>query len=68
MSKAIVVHSEFMKKLIDLISDDPDQYTPLLSTLFSKLHLSLSSIRIEKFREAEQHLEFLKVLLDFKIA
>jgi|LauGreDrversion4_2_1035121.scaffolds.fasta_scaffold176801_3 hypothetical protein len=32
------------------------------------MHLSLNSIKIEKFRLAEAHLETLKTLLDYKEA
>ena len=30
------------------------------------MHISLSSIKIEKFRQAEGHLETIKSLLEFK--
>jgi hypothetical protein len=32
------------------------------------MHLSLSSIKVEKFRVAESHIETLKILLEFKKA
>jgi hypothetical protein len=35
-------------------------------TLFDKMHLSLTSIHIEKMRLAESHLECIKQLLEFK--
>lgn len=32
------------------------------------MHLSLNSIKVEKFRQAESHLEILKNLLEYKEA
>lgn len=62
------VHQEFMRQLINLVKEDTDQASLLFSTLFDKMHLSLNSIKIEKFRLAESHLETLKTLLDYKEA
>ena len=55
-----------MRELISVVKEDADQSTLLFSTLFDKMHLSLNSIKIEKFRTAEAHLETLKTLLDYK--
>lgn len=62
------MHTEFMRKLIDVVKEDRDQASLLFTTLFDKMHLSLNSIKIEKFRLAEAHLETLKTLLEFKEA
>lgn len=40
----------------------------MFATIFNKMHLNLSSIKIEKFRVAEQQLELLKSLFDYKQA
>ena len=55
-----------MRELISVVKEDADQSALLFSTLFDKMHLSLNSIKIEKFRIAEAHLETLKTLLDYK--
>lgn len=57
-----------MRQLIEVVKDDQDQASLLFSTLFDKMHLSLNSIKVEKFRLAEAHLETLKTLLDYKEA
>jgi hypothetical protein len=57
-----------MLSLIKVVQDDSEQARLLFSTLFDKMHLSLNSIKIEKFRQAEAHLETLKTLLDHKEA
>jgi hypothetical protein len=48
-----------MRELISVVKEDADQSALLFSTLFDKMHLSLNSIKIEKFRIAEAHLETL---------
>lgn len=55
-----------MSQLISVVKEDPDQAILLFTTLFDKMHLSLNSIKIEKFRQAESHIELLKTLLDYK--
>jgi hypothetical protein len=57
-----------MSQLISVVSEDQEQASLLFMTLFDKMHLSLNSIKIEKFRQAESHLELLKILLDYKEA
>lgn len=66
--EAFGLHQEFMRQLINVVKDDEDQASLLFTTLFDKMHLSLNSIKIEKFRLAEAHLETLKTLLDHKEA
>jgi len=66
--EAFGVHQEFMRQLIEVVKEDQDQASLLFTTLFDKMHLSLNSIKVEKFRLAEAHLETLKTLLDYKEA
>ena len=64
------MHTEIMQKLVEAMNNSGDEElaTLFFQTLFDKMHLSLNSIKIEKFRTAECNLEILKILLDHKIA
>ncbi len=42
-----------MKKLSSIVSDDRDQANLLYGTIFDRLHLNLTSIKLENFRKAE---------------
>jgi hypothetical protein len=57
---------DFMKILFSEIKDaDPEAKSVFFKTLFDKMHLELSSIKAEKFAQAEANLGILKALLDF---
>ena len=47
------------------LNDDPDTRHMFFSTLFDKMHLQLSNIKIETFHQAEKNLEILRSTLDF---
>jgi hypothetical protein len=47
------------------LNDDPDTKAMFFQTLFDKLHLSLSTIKSDKFQVAESNSEFIKILLEF---
>lgn len=49
------LHQDFMKQLVPMM--EPDTQALLFTTIFDRMHLSLSSIKVEKFRTAESHLE-----------
>ena len=57
-----------MRKLIEVVRDDEEQSQLLFSAIFSKMHLNLNFIKVEKFRVAESQLEMLKLLFEFKEA
>lgn len=49
-------------------TDDNEYVKSVFETLFIKMHLSLNSIKIEKFRQAEGQLETIKLLFEYKEA
>lgn len=49
----IAYHGDFMKQLSSIVKEDSDQATLLYGTIFDKLHISLTSIKLETFRRAE---------------
>jgi hypothetical protein len=57
-----------MNLLIEVVKDDKEQYEFLYGTLFDKMHLSLNSISVNRFRYAESQIELLKILVDIKEA
>lgn len=63
--EAIALHQEFMRSLVK-VAYESDSSQFLFQTLFDKMHLTLNSIKVEKFRVAESNLESLKMLLDYK--
>ena len=55
----------FMNFIITELNDDHDTRTLFFSTIFDKMHLSLNSIKIDKFSTAELNTEFIKLLLEY---
>jgi hypothetical protein len=61
------LHTEFLRSVVTSFVQQGET-SLFFSTIFDKMHMSLSSIKVEKFRVAEGHLETMKALLEYKEA
>ena len=64
----LLAHQELLRSLVAEFAKDEDQVRLFFEGMFNKMHLNLSNIRLEKFRNAVNQIEDLKTLLEFKEA
>ena len=57
-----------MREIVDHLKDDRDLQQLFFGTIFDKMYLKLSNIRVETLRIAESYIEMTKNMLEFKEA
>jgi len=61
-----VNHRQFMASIALELADDSETKQEFFKTIFEKMHLELTNIKPECFRQAEVYLEITKTLLEFE--